>query len=114
MQSSFRKPYQIIERSQGRYEKGKWVDGEEISRTILASVQPLNQTEMDKLVAAMQGRHIQSAVKVYTDEKLTVAGENEHNGTVILFNDERYEVVARASYQSGVINHYRYMARRVK
>lgn len=114
MQSSFRKPYRVIERTQGRYEKGKWVDGEEISRTILASVQPLNQTEMDKLVAAMQGRHIQSAVKVYSNEKLTVAGENEHNGTIILFDEERYEIVARASYQSDVINHYRYMARRVK
>lgn len=113
-QSSFRKPYKLLVRTEGQYIKGKWVQGEEVEQEFAASIQPLNTREMDRLSAMMQGRHIASAVKIYTDFPLQVAGENQANGTVVMFEGGRYEVVARSSYHNGVIEHYRYLAQRVK
>lgn len=113
-QSSFRKPYKILVRSDGEYVKGKWVNGGEIEQRLMASIQPLSGAEMDRLATSMQGRRVSSAVKIYTDQKLTVAGENAHNGAVVLFDGERYEVISRASYHSGVLSHHRYVAIRVK
>lgn len=113
-QSSFRKPYKMLVRSDGEHVKGKWVNGGEIEQTLMASIQPLSGAEMDRLVVSMQGRRVSSAVKIYTDQKLDVGGENTHNGTVILVGDERYEVISRAAYHSAVLSHYRYVAIRVK
>ncbi|MFZ7141565.1 hypothetical protein ACLSY0_00155 [Avibacterium avium] len=113
-QSSFRKPYKLLVRTEGQYIRGKWVNGEEMEQEFTASIQPLNTREMDRLSAMMQGRHIASAVKIYTDFRLDVAGENQTNGTIVLFEGERYEVVARSTYHSGVIEHHRYLAQRVK
>ena len=62
-QSSFRKPYTILVRSDGEYVKGKWVNGGEIEQTLMASIQPLSGVEMDRLVVSMQGRRVSSAVK---------------------------------------------------
>lgn len=107
----FRKEYQKITVRQGRYVNGEWVEGEqEQILPLMASIQPL---AMDKLAPQLQGRHIHSAIKIYTDDVLNVAGDDFKNGDRVLFNGERYVVVQRSVYQSGVINHYRYQAVRV-
>lgn len=112
-QNSFRKPYTVFSRREGDYIKGKWMNGGEVEAQIMASVQPLNGAEMDRLVSMLQGRRVSSAVKIYTDQKLDVGGENTKNGTVLLFEGERYEVISRATYHSGVLEHHRYLAYKV-
>ena len=111
--SSFRKPYTKWVKSEGKYVNGKWVEGEVEISTFQASIQPLSAYAMNALSALLQGRHISSAVKIYTDEVLNVAGENKQNGDEVEFQGQRYLVVARDAYQSDVINHYRYQAVRV-
>ncbi|OBW92984.1 hypothetical protein [Gallibacterium salpingitidis] len=113
-QSSFRQTYSLLTKTEGYYLKGKWVDGEEVEQELIASIQPVSLKEMDRLVVMMQGRHIVSAIKIYTEQQLDVAGENNHNGTIVLFEGSRYEVIARSSYHSSVIEHYRYFAQKVK
>lgn len=108
--TSFRKTYQKIHRLPGRYENGEWVEGQTETVPFLATIQPLS---MDKLSPQLQGRHLSSAVKIYTQEKLAVAGEDFRNGDGVIFADEIYWVVERAAYQSGVLEHFRYTAVRV-
>lgn len=112
-QSSFRKTYTVLVRTRGDYIKGKWVEGEAIAQELIASIQPVGLKEMDRLVSMMQGRHIASVIKIYTEQQLDVAGEDERNGSIVLFENSRYEVIARSSYHSGVIEHYRYFAQKV-
>lgn len=108
--TSFRKTYQKIVRLQGGYVNGEWVEGQSETLPFSATIQPL---AMDKLSPQLQGRHISSAIKIYTQDKLNVAGEDFSNGDGVLFDDEEYLIVERASYQSGVLDHFRYTAVRV-
>ncbi|MCQ9124358.1 hypothetical protein [Rodentibacter caecimuris] len=112
-QQGFRKHYKMIVRVEGEYVKGKWENGGEQEQDLMASIQPLSGSEMDRLVSMMQGRHISSAVKIYTDQRLEVGGENTKNGAIVLFEGERYEVISRATYHSGVLEHHKYIARKV-
>ena len=112
-QQGFRKRYTVIVRTDGEYVKGKWVNGGETEQELIASIQPLIGSEMDRLISLMQGRHVSSAIKIYTEQKLDVGGENTKNGAVVLFDGERYEVVSRATYHSGVLEHHKYIARKV-
>lgn len=111
--SSFRKPYIRLVKAEGLYMHGEWQEGEETEQTFLASIQPLNSYAMNQLSALLQGRHISSAIKIYTDEILNVAGENNRNGDKVIFGEQSYLVVAKDVFQSDVINHYRYQAVRV-
>ena len=108
--TSFRKQYEKVVRTEGRYVNGEWVEGSEETLPFSATIQPL---AMDKLSPQLQGRYISSAIKIYTQDLLNVAGENLTNGDKVIFEDEPYIIVNRASYHSGVLEHYRYQAIRV-
>lgn len=108
--TSFRKMYEKIVRSEGQYLNGEWVEGKAKTLSFSATIQPL---AMDKLSPQLQGRYISSAIKIYTQERLNVAGENLTNGDVVLFEGEPYTVANRATYRSGVLEHFRYQAVRV-
>lgn len=111
--SSFRKSYVRWVKTQGRYENGLWIEGETNQAEFQASIQPLGSFAMNALSSQLQGRHISSAVKIYTEEVLNVSGENDNNGDEIEFQGKRYLIVARDEFQSDVISHYRYQAVRV-
>ncbi len=107
--SSFRKPYTVIRRSPGNYVDGYWVEGVETNITIKASVQPLKVSEIEALP---EGKRSSSAVKIYSDDKLMAAKQATEesqavSADILLYAGSRWEIVACAAYQSGVIPHYK-------
>lgn len=108
---SFRKPQTIITRQPGGYVKGRWVEGaENAPTTILASVQPATAGDYDQMRPEPGGRRIERMVRVYTSERLDVAGEGERNGAILLWEGERYLFVAVSPWRSTALKHYRYLA----
>lgn len=109
--SPFRKPYQIIPRAEGEYVQGKWVDGLELEPvTILASVQPASAGDYDQMRAEPGGRRIERMVRIYTDAVLQVAGEDDTNGAILLWEGGRYLVIGVSPWRSTALAHFRYLA----
>ncbi|KUE88888.1 hypothetical protein ASL20_09690 [Cupriavidus necator] len=113
--SSFRKPTQIRRRTVGRWEGGRWIEGDDTGiETILASVQPVSLSDQDELQARLEGRRIEAAVRIYTTAVLNVAGADDRNGDRLIWphgsRQGDYLVVSVSPWQSGVISHYRYHA----
>lgn len=107
--SSFRKPYTVVRRAPGSYVNGYWEGGPESTFTIRASVQPLR---MDEIEALPEGRRSSSAVKIYTDTKLLSARQATENADavsadILQYAGSEWEIIACATYQSGVIPHYK-------
>jgi hypothetical protein len=107
--SSFRKPYTVIRSAPGSYVDGYWVEGAETNIVITASVQPLKVNEIEALP---EGKRSSSAVKIYTDTKLLPAKQATETATatsadMLQYSSSAWEIVACASYQSGVISHYK-------
>lgn len=108
---SFRKPVEIILRADGGYVGGHWADGaEQAPVTILASVQPATAGDYDQVRAEQEGRRIERLVRVYTSEDLPVAGEDDSNGAILLWQEGRYLFVAVSPWRSTALRHYRYLA----
>ncbi|MGB3276116.1 MAG: hypothetical protein WBA82_08005 [Castellaniella sp.] len=112
---SLRAPQTIIPRLPGSYVGGRWQDGPDGDPTaILASVQPASSGDYDQMQAEQPGRRIERMVRLYTDVRLNVAGENSTNGDSLEWLGERYLLVAVSPWQSGIIPHYRYLAAMTK
>lgn len=105
-----RTPQQIMVRSEGQRTEGRWVDGEETPATIMASVQPATLGDHDTLRATQGGRRIERVVRIYTDARLNVAGENKTNGDHLLWEGERYLIIAISPWRTTILRHYRYLA----
>lgn len=78
----------------------------------MATVQPAQLSDYDKMEPFLEGRRVESLVRVYTDEKMTVAGAgSEASGDMLQWGDGKpYVFVAVSAWQSGIIPHYRYLA----
>ena len=64
--------------------------------------------------AVPENRRLADAVKVYTSEALVVTREGENlQPDIIVFDGYGFEIVSRYANQSGVINHYKFMASKV-
>ena len=114
--SSFRKPYNVIRRSPGSYVDGYWVEGTENTIAIKASVQPLKVNEIEALP---EGKRSSAAVKIYSDSKLLPAKQATKmtiatSADLLQYADSTWEIVACATYQSGVIPHYKAYAVEVR
>jgi len=108
---SFRKPQTIITRQPGQRINGRWVEGgENAPTTILASVQPATLADYDQMQAEPGGRRIERMVRVYTSARLNVAGEDDRNGALLVWEGERYLFVAVSPWRSTALKHYRYLA----
>jgi len=108
---SFRKPHQIILCGEGKYVQGKWVDGmEQEPITIMASVQPATAGDYDQMRAEPGGRRIERMVRMYTDARLPVAGEDGSNGAILLWEGGRYVLIAVSPWRSTALAHFRYLA----
>lgn len=106
-----RTPQQVLIRSPGyRDENERWVEGSETSGTILASVQPATSSDYDELRSNPEGRRIERVVRVYTDSRLSVAGESLTNGDILLWEGARYIFVAVSPWRTTVLKHFRYLA----
>ena len=98
MDMGFRRRIAYMRRTGGHMdEDGYWQAGEEKQGEIFASVQPLNIREIE---AMPEGQAKTSAVKLYTSEPLLTAVQGK-----------RYVVTDCIPYQSGVISHYKIIAR---
>lgn len=110
-QTAFRRQYRKIAEGEGHYQQGEWQAGEAISTFFSATIRPL---AMDKLAPQLQGRHISSAIVIYSDDDvLKVAGEDFHGGDKVIFDEQTYVVVSRAHFPTTQLRHYRYHAVRV-
>ncbi|WP_238911977.1 hypothetical protein [Achromobacter xylosoxidans] len=112
---SFRKPHVIRGQLPGRRQRGRWIEGEPIpDRTISASVQPAKVGDYEQLQATPEGRRIRAAVRIYTSDLLSVAGQDWTGGDRLVWGAGplagEYLLVGVAPWQSGVIPHYRYLA----
>ena len=118
MLSSFRKQQTFRRYSGGYYDdNGEWNDGSFEESTFLASVQPLNQSEMSQYVDRMpQGGVVFSAVKIYSDTPLRTEKQELRDGTPfqeadqLVWRGRLWKVIQCEEWQSDVINHYRMVA----
>lgn len=108
---SLRTPQTIIPRLPGQYIGGRWQDGADGDPiTIQASVQPASSGDYDQVKAEQPGRRVERMVRIYTDVRLTAAGEDNTNGDSLVWEGERYLVVAVSPWRSTALKHYRYLA----
>jgi hypothetical protein len=108
---SFRTPQIIIPRLPGQYVNGKWRDGADGDPvTIMASVQPASSGDYDQMKAEQPGRRVERMVRIYTTARLTAAGEDNTNGDSLVWEGNRYLVVAMSPWRSTALKHYRYLA----
>lgn len=106
-----RSPQTVEVRSEGyRDANGRWVEGGTVPTIIIASVQPATSSDYDEMQARPEGRRIERMVRVYTDQKLNVAGEDAHNGDALLWEGSRYTFAAVSPWRTTMLKHYRYLA----
>lgn len=105
-----RTPQTLKTRSPGGYVGLDWVDGAETDLTLLGSVQPATKGDYERLQAELGGRRTGAAVRLYTDVKLNVAGQDAKNGDVLIWEGDRYIVCAVSPWRTTIIRHYRYLA----
>lgn len=97
-------------------EDGYIVQGESSTFNVLASIQPLTTDEKSQYVQPnADGEYTRNAVKIYTTEWLNVSKQADIDSDgvdsdFIMFEGNPYKLVMRASWQSGLINHYKYVA----
>ena len=106
----FRQKIAYVRRTGGQIdEDGYWQGGDERQGEIFASVQPLNIREIE---AMPEGQAKTSAVKLYTSEPLLTAVQGKRQeADIILWQGKRYVTTDCIPYQSGVISHYKIIAR---
>ena len=83
-------------------ETAKWIPGEPVALTIQASVQPLRPFEVMSLP---EGRRTRSAYNLFTDTKLQTVDQD--NPDQVTINGVVFEVISVASWQNGIIPHYK-------
>lgn len=98
--------YEVLE--EGQYKNGVWVDGASVISTFSGSVQPMSSREIESLNV---GRRDVGKVKAFTNTDLPVSREGgTQRGALIHFGTNKYEVIEKNIYESGLINHYKYIA----
>lgn len=105
-----RTPQTMMFRGTGSRATGVWVDGPETPGTILASVQPATLSDYDKMQNQIGGKRIERMVRIYTNTRLNVAGENGTNGDILIWEGSRYIVSAVSPWRTTPLRHYRYWA----
>jgi len=107
--SSFRAPLSTIVFTPGAYVDGHWVEGSETPGTIQASVQPTKPSDMQMLP---EGRREVESFRVYSDTRLNTVLDREADGSkaspsMVIIDNERYEVFSSLRWQNNVINHFK-------
>lgn len=92
----------------GSYQDGVWVDGVPVVTTVMGTVQPVRNDDLDKLPT---GRQWGDVVRLYTDSAIPVLSENRNPSTIV-WQGHRYEIIAHEAWQSGIISHHKYYCAR--
>lgn len=107
--SGFRTLRTLLREAVGTYNAGQWVPGARSTTTTLASVQPVTMGR--DMRALPEGRRLSDFVKLYTYDRLKVTEECAGVQPDILIHDGfGYELVSVEANQSGLLNHYKYIA----
>jgi len=104
--SGFRQSITLKRRTgTGSFTKGIFTDSGTSDITIQGSIQPLKADEMELLP---EGRRDSEAFRIYTDTKLFPANDDTKlNADRVVLGGKEYEVLACATWQNNVINHYK-------
>lgn len=99
-------------KADGTWQDGMWVEGEDTTDTIIASVQPIGSNDL--ISPELAGESINNTIKLYSDTPLQTSrqGTNQNADTVEHMG-RLYKVISCAAYQSGIIPHYKMIAREV-
>jgi len=109
----FRKSYPILRDSgNGSYVRGVWTPTGQNTATTIVSIQPISGMELESLNI---GQRSLGKVKAYTNEEYKIAVYDSNNtikvnGDVLIFRNEKYEVIQKLPNQSNIINHFKYVA----
>jgi len=99
----------VLRESPGSYIDGMWAGGVRSVLYTLASVQPV--TIGRDMQSLPDGRRSSDFVKIYTIDRLNAIGDGDGiQPDIIVHNGVGYEIVSVDANQSGVINHYKYIA----
>lgn len=109
---SFRASKKVLREAAGAYVNGVWSAGARSVLTTLASVQPVAiGRDMQSLP---EGRHQSDYAKMYSSDLLNITRDAEGlQPDIIVHNGYGYEIIDLDIYQSGVINHYKYLAYKI-
>ena len=99
-------------KADGTWQDGMWVEGEDTTDTFIASVQPAN--DKDFISPELAGESINNTIKLYSDIPLQTSrqGTNQ-NADIVEHLGRLYKVISCEAYQSGIIPHYKMIAREV-
>lgn len=105
----FRIPYTFTRTAEGSIVKGRYTEGGSSTFVASANVQPASASDYDSLLALAEGRRIERAVRLYSAERLQVAGEGS-TGDRFTFEGAVYEVAGVAPWRSTPLRHFKYLA----
>lgn len=118
MFDQFRQNVTVIRKNPGyRNIKGQWIESEDTSFVIRASVQPASPREMELLP---EGRYTSEILRLYSDTRLnTVDTRNRINPDIVVLgldveNDDRFEVIQVFPWQNMVISHFKMLIAKVE
>lgn len=99
-------------KADGTWQDGMWVEGEDTTDTIIASVQPIGSNDL--ISPGIDGESINNTIKLYSDTPLQTSRQGtSQNADIVEYMGRLYKVISCASYQSGIIPHYKMIAREV-
>lgn len=124
MSTSFRQPFEIIQRNIGTIVNGKYRldDNVGVKITIQATVQQPSPGDMNMIEATAYGRRASRYIKIYTDERLHCANQaiapdrNRYPGDLFIFDGSHYLLFGESDFtmlaksRQTQASHYRYFA----
>jgi len=112
--SSLRTTQAILKpRKSGVYQNGLWInEQDDIPSIIEGSLQPIRQSD---IISLPEGRREinENTVRFYTDTELH-SWDQGQNPDILEIAGIEYEVLSRASWNNGIINHHKYILTRKK
>lgn len=124
MTTSFRQPFEIIQRNIGTIINGKYILSEDVGvkKTVMATVQMPSQRDNMIIEATPYGRRAGRYIKIYTDERLYIVsqiispGRARYAGDIFLYDGSQYLLFGEADFtmlarsRSTSVSHWRYYA----
>ena len=108
----FNSQVEVTRMGLGAYnDDGEWVDGTTENTTIIANVQPLNQSEREQYTQVLGfGNRTIMMVKIYTNAELHLDKQmGSQKADIITWLGRKYKIAMQEQWQSNIISHYRYI-----
>jgi|SRR5580765_1842923 len=124
MTTSFRQPFEVIQRNIGTIVNGKYMLDSNIGvqTTINATVQQPSSGDMNAIENTPYGRRASRYIKIYTDTRLRCAnqeiapGRARYAGDLFLYDGSQYLLFGESDFtmlarsRNTQVSHYRYYA----